>query len=185
MGHPPNNQKKNFQYAEIMECYLELLAQSDDGIWVESSGLSMLPYFYGRSMLHINPKMTAVQAGDIAVFHRNDTFVAHRVLASDGEGRYLMKGDSLFFPDGSVHHDELLGIVDFVRKRGKTTAVKRDTSMANLSATLGSLVVYRMRYIPSWCKFLLYFSLFIPGFIFIRMLKVFRKKGGKKEQEGV
>ncbi len=178
-----DEQVNTFKEAERLKCYMELLAQSNEGIWVGSSGLSMLPLFYHGVEVHINPKTNDIDIGDVIVFNRDNKFIAHRVLSPiTREGQLLTKGDTLFYLDAPVHQEEILGIVDYTRKKGKVILVERDRRMSKLSGTLGHMLVDRFSFLPDWAKFLLYFSLFLPAFGLQCGLNTIRKKIGKKRK---
>lgn len=167
--------------AEQLKCYIELSTEAHGGLWVQSSGLSMLPVFYRGVEVHIRPLHEPIEKGDVVVFHRDNKFVAHRVIGFDKQNNhYHIKGDTLFFPDIPASKEEILGIVDFTRKKGKITPVVRDAALAKLSGSLGYLLVHRLGLIPDWLKFMLYFLFFSPAFLTLKMRRFFRKKDGKK-----
>jgi hypothetical protein len=160
-----NDQGKN----ERLKCYFSLLDGTRQELWVESSGLSMLPLFYRGVKVHIKTEIGDPQPGDIVVFHRMNKFIGHRVIQCDSStGQYLTKGDTLFYFDAPCHKEEVLGLVDMVEKRGKQIAVLRDLDVARLSGYLGRLLETVLNWMPAWFKFLMYFGAFLPGMIFLR-----------------
>jgi hypothetical protein len=162
---PESEAEKN----ERLKCYFSLLTEEGKDFWVESSGLSMLPLFYRGVRVHIITEIDDPQRGQIAVFHRENKFIAHRIISINNDtGQYITKGDTLFYFDGPSSKEEFLGLVDQVERHGKIISVQSEPDLAHLSGKLGSILVTKLHWLPDWIKFLFYFAVFLPGFAAIR-----------------
>lgn len=164
--------------------YFELLAETGDGIWVESCGLSMLLTFYRGVEVHVTPIPESVCRGDIVVFFRDNKFIAHRVLFFNNDTDTCQtKGDTLFFSDPPIHKEDILGIVDRIRKKGKEAPITGDPAIANLSGMIGAVLAKQLRFFPIWLKFITYFCIFSPLYLLLLSRRFFmkniRKKSGK------
>jgi len=164
---------------ERLKCYFSLLTEGGKDFWVESSGLSMLPLFYRGIRVHIITEIDDPQPGQIVVFHRENKFIAHRIISINHDTeQYTTKGDTLFFFDGPSSKEEFLGLVDLVERRGKIVSVQSDPELAHLSGKLGWILLTKLHWLPDWIKFLFYFTVFLPGFAAIRSKRWLAPKKG-------
>jgi len=162
----PQQGTLNQEKTDHLKCYFSMLGENQNGFWVDSRGLSMLPIFYQGVRVHIDTDIENFEIGEIAVFYRNNKFIAHRIVGLDsGKDLYITKGDTLFFFDEPVKKDELLGKVDFVMKRGRKVSVSVDRKMADISRKIGRPLTRGLQWMPGWLKFLYYFTFFIPSYL--------------------
>ena len=69
--------------------------------------------------------------GDIVIFSNGRRLVAHRVTKSNGSGSTIQtQGDALSVPDSPVAHDELLGKVSFIVRKGKLVKPARSLRLS-------------------------------------------------------
>ncbi len=133
---------------------------------MECRGVSMLPTFYRGTRVCLEPDSENYEVGDIVVFHRYDKYIAHRIVDYDGTNDiFVTKGDTLFFFDGPVRREEILGLVTRVKKGNTIVPVANNKAVARLSNRIGRNLHGRLSRLPRWLKFLYYFSLFIPGYL--------------------
>ncbi len=162
---------------DLMKVYFSMLSENEEGFWVESQGLSMLPIFYRGVKVHIEPDSDSFEVGDIVVFHQNDKFIAHRIVGyNHRDALYVTKGDTLYFFDPPISKKRFLGKVDYVLKRGKRFPVTADRRLAEVSNKIGQQLLNSLHWLPSWLKFLYYFLLFIPFFAiyYVTTHKIFK-----------
>lgn len=161
-GKMESSQEKS----DRLKCYFSMLGESDDGFWVESKGVSMLPIFYKSVRVHVNTEANTFNIGDVVVFHQTNKFVAHRIVAFDSPNNmFVTKGDTLYFFDGPVTGTDILGKVDFVLKRGKKHPVLSDKKIAEISRKIGQQLSDKLNWLPFWLKFIYYFTFFIPCYL--------------------
>ncbi len=92
---------------KIKNILVELLKEGHKAE-VHASGISMYPLLRPGDKLLVTPAKPAT--GDIAVFDRGDTLVAHRVYKIIN-GFCFLKGDSLIYADPPIPENKILGIV--------------------------------------------------------------------------
>ncbi len=83
------------------------------------TGHSMLPLIQDGDHVLVAHGASGVRRGDIALFRRGDTFIAHRVLHVYGGNvgpLVITKGDSAHHLDPAWHADEMVGRVLAVRR---------------------------------------------------------------------
>jgi hypothetical protein len=174
-----SNPESKADKTERLKCYFSLLSGDSKNFWVESSGLSMLPLFYRGVRVHIITDVGNPKPGQIVVFHRENKYIAHRIIYfNHTTGFYTTKGDTLFHFDGPTSKDEFLGFVDLVEKRGIISTVQSDPEIASLSGKLGMILLTKLDWLPNWVKFLFYFAAFLPGFLVIHAKKLMTSKKG-------
>jgi signal peptidase I len=118
--------------AQALKCDLagEVL-RSSGTLRLQVVGWSMLPIIWpGDTVVVERASKADVLDGDVVVFSNGRRLVAHRVVTKDsgsGDSMVQTKGDALSRLDAPVAHDEVLGKVAFIRRKGKR--VKLATSL--------------------------------------------------------
>jgi hypothetical protein len=110
--------------------------------WIQPHGASMQPLIGSQTMLLVEFGATA-ERGDIVLFPRGDTLVAHRLVARQrrhGVEMLIPKGDAEPYFDAPVRPDDLLGVVRALRRHG-------DAPATSLGCTgLGARLLARISY---------------------------------------
>jgi hypothetical protein len=89
-------------------------------------GTSMLPSIYPGDCLTVTSfGRTPPRCGDIVLCHHDGEFRVHRVARISNEGLYVLRGDALDEDDPAVPRCELLGLVTWVLRRGKSWNLER------------------------------------------------------------
>lgn len=110
--------------ANALKCELasELL-RSSGTLCLRVTGWSMLPTIWpGATLVVERARNSDLLDGDVVVFSNGRRFVAHRVIAKNSRSEDSMvqtQGDALSRRDAPVSHDELLGKVSFIMRKGK------------------------------------------------------------------
>jgi signal peptidase I len=110
--------------ANALKCELagELL-RSSGTLRLRVAGWSMLPTIWpGDTLIVERASNSDIFDGDVVVFSNGCRFVAHRVVTKNsgsGDSIVQTQGDALSRPDSPVTHDELLGKVSFIMRKGK------------------------------------------------------------------
>ena len=118
--------------ANALKCELagELL-RSSGTLCLRVTGWSMLPTIWPGDTLIVERACNSdILDGDVVVFSNGRRFVAHRVVTKDsgsGDSMVQTQGDALSRRDAPVSHDELLGKVSFIIRKGRR--VKPATSL--------------------------------------------------------
>jgi signal peptidase I len=118
--------------AQALKCDLagEVL-RSSGTLRLQVVGWSMLPIIWpGDTVVVERASKADVLDGDVVVFSNGRRLVAHRVVTKDsgsGDSMVQTKGDALSRLDAPVAHDEVLGKVAFIMRKGKR--VKLATSL--------------------------------------------------------
>ncbi len=118
-----NQEKKKINLSEI---YPDIKNSIDnDGIVrLPITGTSMLPLLlHDRDTVDLvkceNPKK-----GDIIFYRRdNGQFVLHRIIGTDENG-YVLCGDNQWFKEKGIKDHNIIAVVSFITRRGKTFSVK-------------------------------------------------------------
>lgn len=79
-------------------------------------GVSMLPMLKNRrDTIVVRPKTERLKPLDVALYHRGDAYVLHRVLAVTETG-YIIRGDNCY-SDEVIPEDDVFGVLtEFFRK---------------------------------------------------------------------
>lgn len=73
---------------------------------INAGGQSMYPYLRSGDLLEVEPAtLSELEPGDIVVFRRKKTFIAHRLHRKSGEGENL---SGISIGDSGLRQDELL-----------------------------------------------------------------------------
>ncbi len=97
-------------------------------------GGSMSPILMSGDTIYIESiKATDLSAGDIVLFKRGDSLVAHRIIeitsrpsaVNGGELLFLTKGDTFSSPDFPVSDRDIVGRIYAVKKHGRTFDMRR------------------------------------------------------------
>lgn len=118
--------------AHALKCDLagEVL-RSSGTLRLQVTGWSMLPTIWpGDTLVVKRAGDSDIIDGDVVLFSNGRRFVAHRVITKNsGSGKPMVQtqGDALSRRDAPVTHDELLGKVSFIMRKGKR--VKPATSL--------------------------------------------------------
>ena len=88
-----------------------------------ASGRSMVPAIWPGDCLVVEPAISSnVAPGDIVLFSNAYRFVAHRVVAKNGDAdklRVLTRGDAMATADAPIKSGEILGKVSFIVRNGR------------------------------------------------------------------
>jgi hypothetical protein len=115
----------------------------------EIHGESMLPTFWPGDVIEIEScSLEDVQAGEIVLAQRDDRLVVHRLIARCTQNNFLLRGDSVAFPDPPLPSEALLGRL--VRRangrvnegRGLTASALRPRFAAKWSRAVGMVLCH-------------------------------------------
>jgi len=149
---------------------LSLMMADGRPVWFDGDGWSMFPVFRPGVKVRVAPWTGSLKVGQVAVFVKGDSLVAHRLLDWDeGRQRWLAKGDTLHWFDGPVLDEHLVGVVDLVSRRGREKAVKPDLALARFSMKLGYAWRGRLDTLPGFIKHLIYLAVFFTGLGWLRI----------------
>jgi len=150
-------------------------------VWFDGAGWSMFPLFRPGTQVRVAPLKSPLKAGEVAVFIKGDSLVAHRLLDWDeGRQRWLAKGDTLHWFDEPVFEKNLVGLVDQVRRNGRQKKVDPDPSLAGFSMYLGYAWRGRLDSLPGFIKHIMYLMIFFAGFAWLRLKAFVRGNGSNK-----
>ena len=84
-------------------------------------GRSMLPFLMeGRDEVVLVKPPERLKKYDIPFYRRKDGgFVLHRVVGFCPDGRYIMCGDNQYLREKGIGHDQIIGLVKAVYRKGK------------------------------------------------------------------
>jgi signal peptidase I len=122
-----------------LQCELagELL-RSSGTLRLRVTGWSMLPTIWpGDTLVVERAGSSDIVHGDVVVFSNGRRFVAHRVVAKNsgsGDSTVQTQGDALSRPDSPVAHDELVGKVSFIVRKGKRLKPARSLRLPERAA---------------------------------------------------
>ena len=110
--------------ANALKCELAgALLRSSGTLRLRVTGWSMLPTIWpGDTLVVERASSSDILQGDVVVFSNGRRFVAHRVVVKNsgsGDSMVQTQGDALSRPDSPVAHDELVGKVSFIMRKGK------------------------------------------------------------------
>jgi hypothetical protein len=160
---------------EGLKAYFSLRTQDDTVLWFDGGGYSMLPLFWPGCRVRMNIRFERLEIGLVAVFSSGSKLIAHRLVGYDPtQNTWITKGDTLHFFDQPVEEGNILGIVDFIDQYGKHLWVGSDPAVARLSANLGHALENNLGWLPTICKKVFYFIVFIPCFVIVQIKKKFR-----------
>ena len=153
--------------------YLSLQQETGKPIWFECRGWSMFPFFYPGCCLRIRKMEAVPKVGQVVLVQMGAKIAAHRLVGYEEQWkRWLVKGDSLHWVDPSVKGDDLLGVVDRVRKQGKEIAAVPDEALADFSLRMSRIWEKDFfKQLPGFIRHLLYL---FPYFGAIASFKVYR-----------
>jgi signal peptidase I len=147
--------------AEFGALAAEIL-EKGNALRFRASGSSMSPFIRNGDVLVIQPIASqAVRRGDVVLCRAGDgRMLAHRVtrLFQQAGGTVLVtQGDALFYPDGSIPYDEVLGRVTTVERNGRriniTTGWQRGLALSWMRlAPLIRVTYLVLRTIYHWFK---------------------------------
>ena len=87
------------------------------------NGSSMLPFIKPDAHLQVRVYATASYGiGDIVVFIKNKTFIAHRIIGLTNKGKhrlFIVKGDNNDDTDGLISHKRIIGRVEEIHRNGQ------------------------------------------------------------------
>jgi hypothetical protein len=109
--------------------------------WIEATGGSMGRVVPPGSRLLVEFGRTPERTGEVIVYRRDATIVAHRFVARRGDAaapRLIAKGDAEALPDRPIGRDDVLGVVRVVeapdgRARRSTLGGRRGALIATVS----------------------------------------------------
>lgn len=115
------------------------------------SGYSMFPFLRKGDLLTVEPvPMETIKRGDVVVFERQNTWIAHRVIRirqNENNQILISKGDTNFVQDEKVSSENYIGVVfSFERnvKKIKTdTIVKKIWTLLILQVPFGYAMAMR------------------------------------------
>ena len=170
----PEAPEANNEKSELLKCYFELQLESQQTIWLDTVGQSMLTLFWRGDKARIQTKINKFQIGQVVIFYRDDKMFAHRIVDFLPESdRWITKGDTQYYFDTPVRESEFIGVIDCIKKGKRQFPVATDIEMANLSAAIGHKLDQQFSWLPNWLQYLCYFIYFIPSYY---RLKQKRKK---------
>ncbi len=133
----------------------QLYREQNATVWIEATGVSMLPSIRSGMWLLVEFGPPELAVGEIALFARGDTIVAHRIVRRHRGGDVVVcKGDARLEFDRPVPVGDVLGVVRGVRRSrdGATETAgcsgPRAVRLARLSAGVGDAVI-RARRLPA------------------------------------
>ncbi len=99
---------------------LDNFSERENRLFLRLRGASMAPALWPGDMLMARRRaFSDIIAGDIVVFRRAGRLIAHRVIGRDRDGAALLtRGDAATHVDQPVGEDRLLGVVEFVSRKG-------------------------------------------------------------------
>ena len=108
---------------------LRELIQTSGQVRVRANGTSMVPTIWPGEELVIQRLSGQIFAGDIVAFLRDQRLFIHRTIAVDG-ATVTTQGDRLAAADAPVSHEQILGTVAKVVRRGNGVVLSREPSLA-------------------------------------------------------
>ena len=110
-----NNSKE-----QTLKKALELVAETDQEIWLAVRGDSMVPLIRDGDKVLVVLEKKDIRRGEIVVYQRDGELIFHRLLAvytkDDGNYQLLTKGDNRLTPDPLVNFNELTGRAISIRR---------------------------------------------------------------------
>lgn len=141
----------------ILNEYFSAKVRGEGKLWMRGDGYSMLPLFGRSAKLLLRPCRQSPSIGQVIVVPRSNRLVAHRVVDHDSQaGKWITKGDSLFWFDYPVDLDEIIGRVDLVYFLGRRKHNIDDYRIAEYSRRLGHWFEGHCQAWPGFAKHLLY-----------------------------
>lgn len=133
-----------------LELAAEVLRSSGEVQFV-ARGASMVPaIFPGDVLLVRHEPVAAMRRGDVALLSRDARFCAHRVLQIaniGGKDVITTSGDALRQQDAPVTHDEFLGRVHAIVRRGKRIDIVQPQSLAQRAV---AFLARRSDFLTKW-----------------------------------
>lgn len=157
---------------EALKEYFFLRSQADSMIWIDASGYSMLPLFWPGCRARMVLCFNHFKIGQVVVFPSGKKLIAHRIVGFDPVHKEILtKGDTLCASDHPVPECDIVGIIDCIDVYGKLLRkVEVDPTLAMFSFKLGQILESRhLELLPSFCKKIVYFLLFVPGYLAIQI----------------
>jgi signal peptidase I len=112
----PAQTMPNAAFAELMAA---VLARGTP-FRFQASGFSMFPFIRDGDVLTIVTPPARLRVGNVAAFNSpcNQKLTVHRVVEVNATG-YLLRGDNIPEPDGTVSHAEIIGRVIRIERRNR------------------------------------------------------------------
>lgn len=116
--------KKKVRLFELLPIMEETL-QAGGTVHMPITGTSMLPLLYaGRDTVTLQKAEGRLQKYDLPLYRRTDgTFVLHRVVRVPKDGTYTMCGDNQWVLEKGITHEQIIGVVTHITRKGKTFPV--------------------------------------------------------------
>ncbi len=113
-------QTKQVRLNEIYSVMVEML-ESGGTVNFNPKGTSMLPTIHNDGDRVVIKKSTGpLKKYDLPLYIRDDgQFVLHRVVGVNADGTYNMCGDNQWAVERGIRHDQLVGVVTEINRRGK------------------------------------------------------------------
>lgn len=117
-------EKKKVRLSEILPIMEETL-RSGGTVRLPITGTSMLPLLYAsRDTVTLKRSEKPLEKFDLPLYRRTDgTFVLHRVVGVQKDGSYTMCGDNQWVLEPGIQHEQIIGIVTHITRKGKTFSV--------------------------------------------------------------
>lgn len=133
-----------------LKAYFSALLSHHGAIWVDLFGWSMFPQLMPGNRVRIVAAQKPLQIGQVVLLIFGNKAVAHRLVAWDEDKScWVLKGDSLHRFDPPEFEEDLIGVVDSMRKNGRITPVSSDPQLAYLSYRLCRIWEDKMWFFPA------------------------------------
>lgn len=119
MSSPSDSSKR--AAAELLPALLESTIELGLEASFEVAGFSMLPLIRPGDTVHVGPPPnTGVRVGDVVAVRGmpGGRLLVHRVVGRSGN-EIVLRGDNAARTDGTFDEDDVIGVVDSVRREGR------------------------------------------------------------------
>lgn len=112
--------RKTVETGQLLEEYRELL-QSTKTLPLQVTGRSMTPFLIpGRDSVTLTALQASPKRGDIILYQReNGSYVLHRVVTCQRDGRYTMLGDGQQQREKDICREQMFAKVCVIHRKGK------------------------------------------------------------------
>ena len=112
----------------LLDSVLELFQETQKQSWTQFVGDSMEPHIKEGNMLLVQHALKPIRLGDVIVFKRAGSLIAHRVVFIKKHGNqfiYLTKGDNVYSFDAPVPQSSVLGPVIRIQKNNQEISLEK------------------------------------------------------------
>lgn len=109
---------------DMYDIMVEMLA-SGKTVTFNPAGRSMLPTIHDKDdRIVLTKVIEPLKRYDLPLYRRdNGQFILHRVISVNTDGTYNMCGDNQWTLERGINHDQIIGLVIKIERRGKEFSV--------------------------------------------------------------